>query len=215
MAASAPMDGLDNVLYIVQVLSDIVKHMRDGIYKGLKLGRRWSTLLRRCQREADRGSRTESAALAALEGDFRRDVSWATVRELSSVGTSAASLLPGFSPPRRVLQPGGRRLAGRTPFEDVVWRHFHRVISTGVRGEDAVHNGLRDALREWSTRRFRHVQEHYLTEAGNEAREVLDAAEGALKAVDCDEIAARLIRKEKAPRRERRQIDLDEDLLGR
>jgi hypothetical protein len=59
------------------------------------------------------------------------------------------------------------------------------------------------------------VQEHYLAEAGNEAREVLDAAEGAMTAVNCNEVAARLIRKEKAARRERRQIDVDEDLLGR
>jgi hypothetical protein len=59
------------------------------------------------------------------------------------------------------------------------------------------------------------VQEHYLAEAGNEAREVLDAAEGAINAVKCDEIAARLIRNENVARPLKRQIDLDEDLLGR
>jgi hypothetical protein len=189
--------------------------MRDGIYKGLKLGRRWSTPLKRCEREADRGSRTETAALAALEGDLRRDVSPATVQELSSAAMADSSLLPGFSPHDLSRQSDGGSRAVRTPFEDVVWRHFHRVLSAGARGDGAVHDSIRDALREWGTRRLRHVQEHYLAEAGNEAREVLDAAEGAINAVNCEEIATRLIRKENAARPQRPQLDLDEDLVGK
>ena len=70
-------------------------------------------------------------------------------------------------------------------------------------------------LREWGTRRLRQVEEHYLPEAGNEAREVLDAVERAIGAIDYDEVAARLIRKEKAARPEQHPIDPDEDLLGR
>ena len=181
--------------------------MRDGIYKGLRLGRRWSTLLKLCEREADRDSRAKAAALAALEGDLRRDVLSATVQELLSVATSASSLLPGFSPHDLIRQSDVRNVAGQTPLEDVVRRHFHRVISTGVRGEQAVQDSLRDALREWGARRLRHVKERYLAEAGNEAREVLDAAERAIGAINDSDVAARLIRKEKAARPEKRQID--------
>jgi len=188
--------------------------MRDGIYKGLKLGRRWSTLLRRCEREADRGSRIETAALAALEGDLRRDVSLATVQELSSFASSFSSLLPGFSPNDLVRRSNGYMAVARTPFEDVVWRHLQRLTSDGVRGDEAVYHGVRDAVHEWGTRCLRHVTEHYLAEAGNEAQSVLRAAEGAIKAVNCDEIAARLIRGEKAARPKKHQIELDEDLLG-
>ena len=141
--------------------------MRDGIYKGLKLGRRWGTLLRRCEREADRDSRATTAALAALEGDLRRDVSSATVHELSSLATSALSHLPGFSPNDLVPRPEARGVSGQTPLEDLVWRHFRRVLSAGVRGEQAVNYAIRDALCEWRSRRLRHMQEHYLAQAGN------------------------------------------------
>jgi hypothetical protein len=44
---------------------------------------------------------------------------------------------------------------------------------------------------------------------------VLDAAEGAINAVNCEEIATRLIRKENAARPQRPQLDLDEDLVGK
>ena len=189
--------------------------MRDGIYKGLKLGRRWRTLLRRCEREADRDSRARTAALAALEGDLRRDVSSATVRKFSSVATSAGSLLPGFSPHDLIRRSDLRSVAGQAPFEDLMSRNFRRIISTGVHGREAVHNSIRDALREWGTRRLRQAEEHYLSEAGNEARVVLDAVERAIGAIDYDEVSARLIRKEKAARPEQHPIDPDEDLLGR
>ena len=189
--------------------------MRDGIYKGLTLGRRWGTLLRRCEREADRDSRARTAALAALEADLRRDVSSATVRKLLSVATSAASLLPGFSPHDLIRRSDLRNVARQTPLEDLLWRHFRRIISTGVSGHEAVHDSIRDTLRDWGTRRLRHVQEHYLAEAGNAAREVLDAVEGAISAIDYDEVAARLIRMEKAARPEQHPIDPDEDLLRR
>lgn len=109
--------------------------MRDGIYRGLKLGRRWSAFLRRCEREAHRGSRARTAALAALEGDLRRDVSPVTVRKFLSAPTSAASLLPGLSP----HDPISRPLAAHTPLEDILSRHFRRVISTGATGHDAVY----------------------------------------------------------------------------
>lgn len=186
--------------------------MRDGIYKGLKLGRRWSTLLKKCEREADRGARTETAALSALESDVRRGVSPATVQELSSIANSISSLLPGFSSHelRRT-----HTNAARTPLEDAVWRHFHRVTSEGLGGDEAVHHTLCDAAREWGTRRFRQVQEHYLAQAGNAAQDVLGAAERAISAVNCDEIAARLIRGEKPVRPKKSPVTLDENLLRR
>ena len=194
---------------------DSVTIMRDGIYKGLKLGRRWATLLRRCEREADRDSRARTAALAALEADLRRDVSSATVRKLLSVATSAPSLLPGFSPHDPIRHSDLPNVTRQTPFEDLLLRHFRRTISAGVRGPEAVHDSIRDALREWGTRRLRQAEEHYLPEAGNEAREVLDAMERAIGAIDYDAVAARLIRKEKPARPEQHPIDPDEDLLGR
>ena len=202
-------------MYTVTNFSDTVITMRDGIYKGLKLGRRWRTLLKRCEREAERDLRARAAALAALDGDLRRDVSSATVRELLAVATSASSLLPGFSPHDLIRQSDDRSVTAQTPLEDVVWRHFDRVISGGARREKAVSDALRDALREWGTRRLRQVEEHYHGEAGAEAYDVLGAAERAIYEIDCQEVAARLIRKEKPARPETSHIDPDEDLIGR
>ena len=189
--------------------------MRDGIYKGLKLDRRWRTLLRRCERPADRDSRAQPAALAALEREFRRDVSSATVRQFLLLADSAASLLPGFSPRDPIRRPRLRNVPGQTPLEDALSRHLRRILSTGVRGQEAVHNTLRDALREWGMRRSRQITEHCFAEAGNDAHNVTAAVEGAIRAIDCDDVAARLIRNEKAARPEKHPIDPDEDLLGR
>ena len=201
--------ALDIVRPLVPLFADGVTKMRDGIYKGLTLPRRWRTLLRRCEREADRGSRAGTAALAAVEGDLRSHVSPATVRTLLSLATSAAVPLPGFSTWGSDL----RNMAGQTPLADLLLRHFYRTLSTGARGPQVVHDSICDALREWGTRHLHHVEEHYIAHAGNHARDVLDAVRRAINAIDHDEVAARLMRTEKPPHPEKHPIDPDEDLL--
>jgi hypothetical protein len=198
-------------LYCINYLT--LSAMRDGIYKGLKLGRRWSRFLRRCEREADRGARTDAAAVVALENDLRRGVSPATVRQLLSVATSVQSPLPGFSPDDLIRRSDIQGNNTYTPLEDAVWRHFKRAMSEGTRGLEAVQDSIRDALREWGSRCFRHVQEHYLAEAGNAAQDVLRTAEAAIKAANCDEIAARLVSGEKPESAKRPALDPDENLL--
>jgi hypothetical protein len=180
--------------------------MRDGIYKGLKLARPWKTLLRRCERQADRGARTSTAAAAALDRELRHGLSPGLLRQLRVIADSRASLLPGFEPPLEIDLPSA------TPFDDAVRRHFQRVTSDGVRRHEAVREALSGAVQEWRGRCLRQVREHYISEAGTAAREVLSAAESALNGVNCVELADGLIRAE--PPRDARTPPLspDEDL---
>ncbi len=186
--------------------------MRDGIYKGLKMGRGWRSLLKHCEREADRGPRAQQAAVSALDRDLRRNVQAATLRGLRSIANDMSRFLPGLSPhdPRSSSDTP----VNASPLEDTVWRHFRRVLSEGGQGDDAVRRAVRDALGEWKERCIRQVQEQCLSHPSRNTQKILAAAQDALNAANCDEISRRFVSGEKISKMARKQIDLDEDLVG-
>lgn len=186
--------------------------MRDGIYKGLALGRPWKRLLRWCEREADRGARTENAAVHALEQDFRREVSADLIRELKVTAASLRSVLPGLFD-ADLAQYSTLMNRDRTPFEDVLTRSFARNAMEGHVGQELERRAVADAVCEWKRRHLKLIQEYYLGEAGETgSRDVLSALRTALDLADADTIAARALRGEKPVRMPPRHVDADEDL---
>jgi hypothetical protein len=186
--------------------------MRDGIYKGLTLGRPWKRLLRWCEREADRGTRSESAAVNALERDFTREVSTDLIHRIQATAGSLNSLLPGlFS--ADLPQYASLTNRDRTPFEDILTKCFARNATAGHFGAELEQRSVSDGISEWKRRHYKLIQEHYLAEAGETAsRDVLAAVRSALDSADVALIANRVLRGEKPSRVPLKRVDPDEDL---
>jgi hypothetical protein len=163
--------------------------MRDGIYKGLSLGRHWKRLLRWCEREADRGERTANAAEQALRSDLERQVSLGLIQDLRLRASALDSMLPGFFS-ADLINHDALLDRERTPFEDIVLKGFARNASAGLAGNALVDRSFADAISEWKRRHLKSVQEHYMCEAGdNASRQVIAALKAALDAVDGADLA--------------------------
>jgi hypothetical protein len=69
--------------------------MRDGIYKSLKLGQGWKSLLKSCEREKERGDMASGKARNAIARDLYIEVSAVFVHEILA-RVRQSDLLPGF-----------------------------------------------------------------------------------------------------------------------
>lgn len=187
--------------------------MRDGIYKNLTLGSAWKSLLRSCEREAERDGTALSRAGRAVIADLRSQLSANLVQRLLAMADQGESLLPGFSRFDKDLSP--RELGGtNSPFENELLSSVRSMERAGVKGKAIIHKALNESIEDLKRRRFRHIEQHCLTESEFAATPIIRAAKKAL-AFDHSALIDQLVRGErpKMPRA-RRPIDPDEDLIG-
>lgn len=153
--------------------------MRDDIHKSAPVPPKWRTLMKHCQREADRGEAAQRSAAAAMIGEVTRELSPQFVAELVGVGSSPQGNLFGFV--HSVGDPV--ELGGRgTVLERRVTEFFRRQIMLGQFGKEGVERAIYLALEERQESRLLQMQGHWrgncnVSDATLLSREVREALE--------------------------------------
>jgi len=173
---------------------------------------RGQSLLRRCERQAERGEPAVRAAERAVEIDAREELSPTFLRGLKKLAAVSDSMLPGigaFGQVRAARDIGGTG----SPLEETVLNCARRFEQTGLRGVALVQRALEQALAFRGDSRGRQLEAHALVKGGIQARPIIQAARRALGAVDCNTMASRILSGEGPVRSSRRPpVDADEDL---
>ena len=160
-----------------------------------------------CEREAERGGTAREKASDALAADTIKELPEAFIERLVKTAENGASLLPSFSAfsdETSTRQPHG----AKTPLQNEVWANAARLEADGATGRSLAHRAVEEALKDRGQRRARQIEQHYAGEAA-----VSHAASAAINSVDVTAITdALLAGKRLRPKRQRRRIDLDEDL---
>jgi len=186
--------------------------MRDGIYKSLKLGSRWKSLLRSCEREKERGETSVCKAQRAIIADLCIEISPAFIPKMLGRARQGETLLNGFTSFEVGLT--SRDLGGsNSPFENDVLASAKRLEANGTRGRNIVDLALRESLLRLKERRILQIEQHCIAEGGIEASPIIRAARQALVVADVSAAVNDLLdgRKPKSPRT-KRPIDIEEDL---
>lgn len=197
-------------------MNDIVKEthfqMRDGIWKNLPMPTSWRNLLRRCERQAERGEHALRAAEWALEKDARREISSAFLRGLKKLAGDSDSMLTGSV--AFVNVRGAREIGGSgSSLEEATLNCARQFEQAGLRGVVLVKRALEQAFAFRGESRGREIEAHALLKAGSQARPMIQAMRRAQGAVDCRAMASRILSGEGPASSSRRPpVDADEDL---
>jgi len=186
--------------------------MRDGIYKDLPMQSWWRTVLRRCERQAERGEPALRAAERALEKDVREELSPTLLRGLRRLAVESSATLTGsvaFANVRAARDIGGTG----SPLEESTLNCARQFERAGLRGDDLMKRALEQAIARRAEARVRQIEAHALVKGGGEARSIIQAVRRALGAADCGTIASRILSGERPVTSSRRPpVDADEDL---
>lgn len=184
--------------------------MRDGIFKSLPIPPAWRRLLRRCDREADRGFRAEKAAEDALRHELRAGLPASSIKALRKLLRDTEGMFPGF---------GGLPLSlgdplHQSPLEQDIQSHLARQWAAGRSGERLIEAAVRAALRRCAEQYLRQFEQHLGPVDRAAAKATLAAAQAACQLV-VPMLAQEVLGHSPPSRASRQQkIDLDENLLG-
>jgi hypothetical protein len=185
--------------------------VRDGIYKSLKLGSGWKSLLKSCEREKERGDTASAKARNAVAKDLYIEVSAVFIHELWT-RVRSTDLLPGFKsidPDLTCRDLGGNN----SPLENDVLASAKRLEAKGVRGRAIVDKALGESLERHKRARVVQIEQHCLNEAGLKSRHIIDAARQAMLRADVSDVVENLIHGKRLKlSRPRQPIHPDESL---
>ena len=186
--------------------------MRDGIYKTLPVPRWWKSVLRSCERDAERGETLCRLAERATESDALRELTPKFLNQLMQIVSLDESSFPGMCQLQEIREVRG--LGGmNTPLENDLLAKTRRMQESGV--QHPVERALEDSLLERQQSMYRHAQSHYRSKAGDQSQPFLSALSNALENVSRKEIASRILRgDQKTTGKIRRPIDVDHDDLS-
>lgn len=186
--------------------------MRDGIYRSLPMPRRWKSLFKMCEREAERDRYAPEAAQRAIETDFRQGVGTGFLRRLEAAVEAALRQLPGV----RTLPAQGDLGGSNTAIERQLLANTAGMLTTS----DNI--GSRQIMQDALSQTVEHQRDAQLREASRHAYEngvngrvtaaALKAAMGCIHPADT---ARRLLEHAPAHRGPLRpDVNLDEALDG-
>jgi hypothetical protein len=185
--------------------------MRDGIWKDLPMSSSWRTLVRRCEREADRGEPAVHAAGRALEIDAQQELSPAFLRQFTTLARRSSEMLPNIGSFEHVAS--ARDIDGTgSPLEESVLNSARRLEATGLSGDALVQRALEQSLALRSSARIRQIEEHCVVKAGSQARPIVQAARRAVAAIEHSGMVRRILSGEGPMKLPRPSLDADEDL---
>jgi len=172
----------------------------------------WRTLLRRCERQAERGEPALRAAERALGMDAREELSPAFLRGLRKRVAESDLMLPGVGGIAQVR--AAREIGGTgTPLEEATLNCARRFEQAGLQGIGLMQRALEQALAFRGQWRERQIEAHALMKGGSEARPIVQAVRDALGAVDCHTLSSHILSGEGPGTPSRRPpVDADEDL---
>lgn len=188
--------------------------MPDGLYKTFSKPQEWRRLLRHCEREADRGTRTRADAENATRVEANKELSRSFINGLLRIAADAANMLPGLDPFSEVRN--GRDLGGQgADLENDIVRRLSRLHRQGLRGEALASQAVQESLDRRISQRILQIEQHCLVNRGERARPIIDAARDAGASVDTSALATTIVRGEKPDRSTARaSLELNENLLG-
>lgn len=186
--------------------------MRDGIYRSLPMPRRWKSLFKMCEREAERDRFAPEAAQRAIETDFRQGIGTGFLRRLEAAVEAALHQLPGF----RVL-PGHADLGGsNTAIERQLLANTAGMLvrSDGANARGIMQEALSQTVDHQRNAQLREASRHAF-ENGVNGRVTAAALREAVGRIDPADTARRLLERAPAHRGPLRpEVELDEALDG-
>lgn len=184
--------------------------MRDGIYRSLPMPRRWKSVFKMCEREAERDRYAPEAAQRAIETDFRQGIEPGFLRRLEAAVEAALRQLPGM----RAL-PAQADLGGsNTAIERQLLANAAGILvmSNGVNAPGIMQEALSQTVYHQRNAQLREATRHAF-ENGVSGRATAAALREALGRIDPAETARRLLKRAPAHRGPLRpEVELDEAL---
>lgn len=184
--------------------------MRDGIYRSLPMPRRWKSLFKMCEREAERDRYAPEAAQRAIETDFRQGLGAGFLRKLESAIEAALRQLPGV----RALPAQGELGGSNTAIERQLLANAAGLLaaSDGVGARQITLDALSQTVEHQRDAQLREALRHAY-ENGVNGRIAAAALRTAVAHIDPVDTARRL--HERAPAHRgplRPDVELDEAL---
>jgi hypothetical protein len=184
--------------------------MRDGIYRSLPMSRRWKSLFKMCEREAERERYAPKVAQRAIETDFRQGIGTGFLRRLEAAVETALLQLPGV----RAL-PAQADLGGsNTAIERQLLANAAGMLVTsdGATARDIMQEALSQTVHHQRNAILREARRHAF-ENGVNGRATAAALATAVGHIDPAETARRLLERAPAHRGPLRpEVELDEAL---
>lgn len=152
--------------------------MSDGPHKSLPMRPGWKKVAEYASKEAFTSDDVCDALIAALEQDYRKDISpnfVASIRDVLGSGT----LFSGDS--LHALEDFRQSVAGCV-MGNALLDHVIFVVSNGKSGDAALQEAFKRTLTDYSARCARQVEEHYLRKSNAEnARNIRSRMEAAIQ----------------------------------
>jgi len=184
--------------------------MRDGIYRSLPMPRRWKSLFKMCEREAERDRYAPEAAQRAIETDFRQGLGTGFLRRLEAATNAALQQLPSV----RAL-PAQADLGGtNTAIERQLISNVAQILSNSeqMNTRDIMLDALSQTVDHQLNAQLREARRHAFQNGVN-GRVTATALGAAARHVDRVETARRLLDGAPAHRGPLRPaVELDEAL---
>ena len=200
------------------ILLDIVEPawhchtMRDDIHKSAPVPPKWRTLMKHCQREADRGEAAQRSAAATMISEARRELAPQFVIELVRVVSSPQGNLFAFADSvGDPVELGGRG----TALERRVTEILRRQLMIGQFGKEGVERAIELALEERQESRLLQMEGHWRGNCNVSDATLLSAAvRAAFGKLSMKTLAHHLVEGEELHKLipKRRTLKVDDDL---
>lgn len=184
--------------------------MRDGIYRSLPMPRRWKSLFKMCEREAERDRYAPEAAQRAIETDFRQGIGTGFVRRLETALEVELRKLPGV----RALPPQADLGGTNTAIERQILTNVAGMLVTSstLNARSIMQEALSQTVDHQRNAQLREARRHAF-ENGVNGRVTAAALAAAVRQIDPVETARRLLERAPALRGPLRPgVELDEAL---
>lgn len=184
--------------------------MRDGIYMSLPMPRRWKSVFRMCEREAERDRYAREAAQRAIETDFRQGIGAGVLRRLHAAVEAALCQLPGIQALPAQADLGG----SNTAIERQLLANVAGMLamSNGMNAREIMLEALSQTVDHQRNAQLREVTRHAF-EGGKNGRAIAAALRDALASIDPGDTARRVLEGAPADRSPLRpKVELDEAL---
>ena len=184
--------------------------MRDGIYRSLPMPRRWKSLFKMCEREAERDRYAPQAAQRAIETDFRQGIGTGFLRRLEAAVDASLRQLPGVRALPAQADLGGSNTAiERQLLANVAGM---LVTSDGVSARGIMLKALSQTVDHQCNAQLREARRHAFDNGVN-GRVTAAALAAAVGHIDPADTARRLLERAPAHRGPLRpEVELDEAL---
>jgi hypothetical protein len=170
--------------------------MSDGPHRSLPMRPGWKKVAQYADNEAFAPNEVRDALMAAIEMDWRKDISPGFVSCIQDI-LGGETLFSDDS--IQALEDLRQSVAG-CPMENALLDHVVYAVSNVRSRDTALHEALACTLTDWSARRARQIEEHFLRESSAaNTHNVRQRIEEAIQQAPITALASRLLDRESKP----------------